>query len=65
MAKQGYVVYTADKIKKRKQRMKKTKVIIGIIFLFLMLFFVVAHLRNQEVSFNGKYYLPAVQPFCG
>ena len=52
MAKQGYVVYTADKIKKRKTRMKKTKIIIGIIFLILMLFFVVLSLAYKGGSFT-------------
>ena len=33
MAKQGYVVYTADKIKNRKKRIKRAKIIIAIFFL--------------------------------
>ena len=57
MAKQGYVVYTADKIKKRKQRMKRAKIIIGIIFLFLMLFFVVLSL-----AYNGGAFTVTLDP---
>ncbi len=57
MAKQGYVVYTADKIKKRKQRMKKAKIIIGVIFLFLMLFFVVLSL-----AYNGGAFTVTLDP---
>ena len=52
MAKQGYVVYTADKIKKRKKRMKRTKIIIGIIFLILMLLFVVLSLAYKGGAFT-------------
>ena len=57
MAKQGYVVYTADKIKKRKKRMKKAKVVIGIVFLFLMLFFVVLSL-----AYNGGAFTVTLDP---
>ena len=57
MAKQGYVVYTADKIKKRKQRMKKAKIIIGVVFLFLMLFFVVLSL-----AYNGGAFTVTLDP---
>lgn len=52
MAKQGYVVYTADKIKKRKKRMKRTKIIMGVVFLFLMLFFVVLSLVYNGGAFT-------------
>lgn len=52
MAKQGYVVYTADKIKKRKTRMKRTKIIVGVIFLVLMLLFVVLSLAYNGGAFT-------------
>ena len=57
MAKQGYVVYTADQIKKRKKRMKKAKIIIGVIFIFLMLFFVVLSL-----AYNGGAFTVTLDP---
>ena len=57
MAKQGYVVYTADKIKNRKKRMKKAKIIIGIIFIFLMLVFVVLSL-----AYNGGAFTVTLDP---
>ena len=57
MAKQGYVVYTADKINKRKKRMKRAKIIVGCIFLFLMLFFVVLSL-----AYNGGAFTVTLDP---
>lgn len=57
MAKQGYVVYTADKIKKRKKRVKKAKIVISIVFLFLMLFFVVLSL-----AYNGGAFTVTLDP---
>lgn len=52
MAKQGYVVYTADQIKKRKKRIKRAKIIVGIVFLFLMLFFVILSLVYNGGAFT-------------
>ncbi len=57
MAKQGYVVYTADKIKKRKKRIKRSKIIIGIVFLVLMLVFVVLSL-----TYNGGAFTVTLDP---
>ena len=57
MAKQGYVVYTADKIKKRKKRFKIGKIIIGIVFLILMLLFVVLSL-----TYNGGAFTVTLDP---
>ena len=57
MAKQGYVVYTADKIKKRKKRLKRAKIIIGIVFLLLMLTFVVLSL-----TYNGGAFTVTLDP---
>ncbi len=57
MAKQGYVVYTADKIKKRKRRMKRIKVISLIVFLLLMLLFVVLSL-----AYNGGAFTVTLDP---
>ncbi len=57
MAKQGYVVYTADKIKKRKKRIKRAKIIIGIVFLLLMLVFVVLSL-----TYNGGAFTVTLDP---
>ena len=57
MAKQGYVVYTADKINKRKKRIKRTKIIFGIVFLFLMLLFVVLSL-----AYNGGAFTVTLDP---
>ena len=57
MAKQGYVVYTADKIKNRKKRIKRAKIIIGIVFLLLMLTFVVLSL-----TYNGGAFTVTLDP---
>lgn len=57
MAKQGYVVYTADKVKKRKSRIKKTKIILSIVFLILLLFFVVLSL-----TYNGGAFTVTLDP---
>ena len=57
MAKQGYVVYTADQIKKRKVRMKRAKIVISIIFLFLMVLFVVLSL-----AYNGGAFTVTLDP---
>ena len=57
MAKQGYVVYTADKIKKREKRIKRSKIIITIVFLFLMLSFVVLSL-----TYNGGAFTVTLDP---
>ena len=57
MAKQGYVVYTADKIKKRKKRIKRSKIIIGSVFLILMLTFVVLSL-----TYNGGAFTVTLDP---
>ena len=57
MAKQAYVVYTADKIKKRKTRMKKVKIVMGIVFLFLMAVFVVLSL-----AYNGGAFTVTLDP---
>ena len=52
MAKQPVVVYTADKIKKRKKLMKKSKIVLSILFLALMLTFVVLSLTYNGGSFT-------------
>ncbi len=52
MAKQPVVVYTADKIKKRKRLMKKSKIVLSILFLVLMLAFVVLSLTYNGGSFT-------------
>ena len=57
MAKQGYVVYTADKIKNRKKRMKKAKIIVSVVFLILMLAFVVLSL-----AYNGGAFTVTLDP---
>ena len=57
MAKQGYVVYTADKINKRKKRIKRSKIILGIVFLILMLTFVVLSL-----TYNGGAFTVTLDP---
>ena len=57
MAKQGYVVYTADKVKKRKKRIKRTKIILSIVFLILLLFFVVLSL-----TYNGGAFTVTLDP---
>ena len=57
MAKQPYVVYTADKIEKRKKRLKKAKIIATIIFLVLMLIFVVL-----SFSYNGGIFTVTLDP---
>ncbi len=57
MAKQGYVVYTADKIKKREKRIKKSKIVITIVFLILMLSFVVLSL-----TYNGGAFTVTLDP---
>lgn len=57
MAKQPYVVYTAEKIEKRKKRLRRSKIIITIIFLLLMLAFVVLSL-----SYNGGAFTVTLDP---
>jgi len=57
MAKQGYVVYTADQIKNRKRRLKNIKIILLILFLFLMLTFVVLSL-----AYNGGVFTVTLDP---
>ena len=57
MAKQGYVVYTADKINKRKKRIKRSKIILGVVFLILMLTFVVLSL-----TYNGGAFTVTLDP---
>ncbi len=57
MAKQSYVVYTADKIKNRKKRFKKAKIILSIVFLLLMLSFVVLSL-----TYNGGAFTVTLDP---
>ena len=52
MAKQGYVVYTADKVKKRKERTKRSKIIISIVFLILALIFIILSLAYNGGSFT-------------
>ncbi len=57
MAKQGYVVYTADQIKNRKKRLKKIRIILLILFLFLMLTFLVLSL-----AYNGGVFTVTLDP---
>lgn len=57
MAKQPYVVYTAEKIEKRKKRLKKSKIIITIVFILLMLAFVVLSL-----TYNGGAFTVTLDP---
>ena len=52
MAKEGYVVYTADKIKNRKKRAKRYKIIISIVVILLMALFVVLSLAYNGGSFT-------------
>ena len=52
MAKQPYVVYTAEKVNKRKKRLKRSKIIISIIFLLLTLSFVVLSLAYNGGAFT-------------
>ncbi len=52
MAKQPVVVFTADKIKKRKKFYKKSRIILLIVFLLLMLTFVVLSLAYNGGSFT-------------
>ncbi len=57
MAKQPYVVYTADKIEKRKKRFRKTKRIILIVFLVLMFAFIVL-----SFAYNGGAFTITLDP---
>ena len=52
MAKEGYVIYTADKIKNRKKRAKKYRIIIVVSIIFLMSLFVVLSLAYNGGSFT-------------
>ena len=52
MAKEAYVVYTADKIKKRKARARKYRIVIIISIIFLMSLFVVLSLAYNGGSFT-------------
>ena len=52
MAKEGYVVYTADKIKKRKVRARKYQIIIIISIILLMSLFIVLSLAYNGGSFT-------------
>ena len=57
MARQGYVVYTADQIKNRKKRLKKIRIIIAIVFLLMMFFFLVLSL-----AYNGGVFTVTLDP---
>lgn len=52
MAQQPYVVYTADKIKNRKKRAKRSKIIITIVVVLLMGVFLVLSLAYNGGSFT-------------
>lgn len=52
MAREGYVVYTADKIKNRKKRAKRYRIIILVSVIFLMGLFVVLSLAYNGGSFT-------------
>jgi hypothetical protein len=52
MAKEGYVIYTADKIKNRKKRAKRYRIIIIFSIIFLMSLFVVLSLAYNGGSFT-------------
>ena len=57
MAKQPVVVYTADKIKKRKNFFKKAKIVLLIVFLLLMLAFVVL-----SFAYTGGHFTVTLDP---
>lgn len=57
MAKQGYVVYTADQIKNRQKRLKKIRMTVLLLFLFLMFFFLVLSL-----AYNGGVFTVTLDP---
>ena len=57
MARQGYVVYTADQIKNRKKRLKRIRIIIAIVFLLMMFFFLVLSL-----AYNGGVFTVTLDP---